>query len=127
MDRVFFGGGSLLALIGVALGALGAHALKFRLAPEMLAAFETGVRYQLVHALALLAAAWAHHRWPGRLVTAAGWLFIAGIALFSGSLYALSLSEARWFGAITPLGGMAWLLGWLCLAGSAFARGAPPS
>lgn len=127
MERAFFGIGSLAALVGVALGALGAHALKARLAPELLATFETGVRYQLIHALALLATAWAQSRWPGRLVTAAGWLFLAGIVLFSGSLYALSLSELRWLGAITPLGGAAWLLAWLCLTWSALASSAPPS
>lgn len=124
MERAFFGIGSLAALVGVALGALGAHALKARLAPELLATFETGVRYQLIHALALLATAWAQSRWPGRLVTAAGWLFLAGIVLFSGSLYALSLSELRWLGAITPLGGAAWLLAWLCLTWSALASSA---
>lgn len=124
MERAFFGIGSLAALVGVALGALGAHALKARLAPELLATYETGVRYQLIHALALLATAWAQSRWPGRLVTAAGWLFLAGIVLFSGSLYALSLSELRWLGAITPLGGAAWLLAWLCLTWSALASSA---
>ena len=116
MDRLFFSIGCVFGLLGVALGAFAAHALKARLAPELLAAFETGVRYQLIHALALLAVAWAHTRWPGRMVSAAGWLFVAGTLLFSGSLYVLSITGARAFGAITPFGGMAFLTGWLCLA-----------
>jgi len=101
--------------LGVALGAFGAHALKVRLAPEMLAAFETGVRYQMYHVFALVAVAWAWDRWPGRVLAAAGWLFIAGIVVFSGSLYLLALTGTKALGAITPLGGLAFLAGWLCL------------
>ncbi len=103
--------------LGVALGAFGAHALKARLAPDMLAVFETGVRYQMYHVFALLAAAWAWARWPRRVFTvgAAG-LFVAGIVMFSGSLYLLALTGVRTLGAITPLGGLAFLAGWLCLA-----------
>ena len=86
-----------------------------RLPADMLAVYEVGVRYQLAHALALLAVAWALTRWPGPAVSASGWLFVAGTLLFSGSLYALSLSGVRWLGAITPLGGAAWLVGWGCL------------
>jgi uncharacterized membrane protein YgdD (TMEM256/DUF423 family) len=119
MDRRFFMLGALLAMVGVAAGAFGAHALKARLAPEMLAVFETGVRYQLVHSLALLATAWAGQRWPGRFTHAAGWLFVAGIVLFSGSLYALALSGARGLGIVTPFGGVAFILGWACLAWAA--------
>ena len=115
MDRLFFGIGCALGFTGVALGAFGAHALKARLAPDMLAAFEVGVRYQLIHALALLALAWACTRWPGRWVNASGWLFIAGTLLFSGSLYALGLTGVRGIGIVTPVGGVALLLGWLCL------------
>lgn len=126
MDRLFFVLGSVSAGLGVAFGAFGAHALKARLAPDLLASYEVGVRYQLVHALALLAVAWAGTRWPGSAVTASGWLFVAGTLLFSGSLYALSLSGMRWLGAITPIGGVAWLAGWACLAWGAW-RGAPPS
>ena len=100
----------------VALGAFGAHALKARLSPEMLAVFETGVRYQMYHVFALVAAAWGHARWPGRAFAAAGWLFIAGIVIFSGSLYLLAFTGVRTLGAITPLGGLAFLAGWLCLA-----------
>lgn len=116
MERLFFVLGSLSAGLAVALGAFGAHALKARLAPEMLAVYDVGVRYQLAHALALLAVAWASTRWPGPAVNASGWLFVAGSVLFSGSLYALALSGVRGLGAITPIGGVAWLLGWACLA-----------
>ncbi len=116
MDRSFFIIGALLAGAGVAAGAFGAHALRARLAPEMLTVFETGVRYHLIHALALLSVAWATTRWPGHAVNAAGWLFLAGILLFSGSLYVLSLSGIRALGAITPFGGVAFVAGWLALA-----------
>jgi len=114
-DRVFFTIGCALGFTGVALGAFGAHALKARLAPELLAAFETGVRYQLTHALALLAVAWAWTRWPGRPAFVSGWLFIVGTLLFSGSLYALSITGVRELGLVTPFGGIALLTGWLCL------------
>jgi uncharacterized membrane protein YgdD (TMEM256/DUF423 family) len=117
MDRLFFVVGSASAGLAVALGAFGAHALKARLSPEMLAVYETGVRYQMAHALALLAVAWASTRWPhSAAVTTSGWLFVAGTVLFSGSLYALSLTGVRGLGAITPIGGLAWLLGWAALA-----------
>jgi uncharacterized membrane protein YgdD (TMEM256/DUF423 family) len=119
MERHFFGIGALAGLVGVGLGAFAAHGLKARLAPEMLAVFETGVRYQMFHALALLATGWACARWPGATAVAAGWLFVAGIVLFSGSLYALALGGPRWLGPITPIGGLAFLAGWACLAWSA--------
>jgi uncharacterized membrane protein YgdD (TMEM256/DUF423 family) len=120
MDRVFFSIGAALAALGVAAGAFGAHGLKGRLTPEMLAVFETGVRYHLIHALALLAVAWAATRWESRAIPAAGWLFVAGILLFSGSLYILTLNGIRAFGAITPIGGAAFILGWLLLAWGAW-------
>ncbi len=119
MERVFFALGSVSALLAVALGAFAAHGLKARLAPDLLAVFETGVRYQMYHALALLAAAWAVGKWPGNLASAGGWLFVAGTLLFSGSLYALSLGGPRWLGPVTPLGGLAFLAGWACLAWAA--------
>ncbi|HEY0405334.1 MAG TPA: DUF423 domain-containing protein [Pyrinomonadaceae bacterium] len=119
MERIFFASGAISAFISVAAGAFGAHALKNRLGPEMLSAFEVGARYQMYHALALIAAAWALSKWPGSLTVAGGWLFIVGTLLFSGSLYLLSLTELKWLGAITPLGGLAFLAGWLCLAWSA--------
>ena len=119
MERRFFALGAMLAMVGVAAGAFGAHALKSRLTPDMLAVFEVGVRYQLVHALALLAVAWAITRWPGRAALYAGVLFIAGIVLFSGSLYLLALTGERSLGVITPFGGVAFLAGWACLAWAA--------
>ncbi len=120
MTRVFFVVGALLGALGVAAGAFGAHALRQRLAPEMVAVFETGVRYQLVHALALLVVAWAAAHWSGPWTFAAGWLFTAGVVLFSGSLYALALTGVRVLGAITPFGGLAFIAGWLCLAWAAW-------
>src|SRR5687768_2450658 len=116
MDRAFFGLGAASALVSVAAGAFGAHALKARLTPEHLTVFETAARYQMYHALGLLAVAWAVTRWPGSLVAWGGWLFVVGTVLFSGSLYGLALTGVRWLGAITPLGGVAFLAGWLCLA-----------
>ncbi len=120
MDRFFFIAGSISAFLAVALGAFAAHGLKSKLPPEMMNTFEVGVRYHMYHALALLAVAWASTRWPGGSVAAAGWLFIAGTIIFSGSLYLLSLTGIRWLGAITPIGGIAFLLGWLCLAWGAW-------
>ena len=125
MERTFFVLGALFALLGVAAGAFGAHALRGSLDPEFAAIFETAVRYQLVHALALLATAWACVRWPGPVARAAGLLFTAGIVLFCGSLYLLALTGVRGLGAITPLGGLAFMAGWGCLGWAAWrsARG----
>jgi len=119
LDRLFFGLGALSGLLGVAAGAFGAHALKERLPADLLAVFEVGVRYQIYHALALMGTAWAATRWPGGAVPAAGWLFVAGTVIFSGSLYVLALSGQRWWGAVTPLGGVAFLAAWACLAWAA--------
>jgi uncharacterized membrane protein YgdD (TMEM256/DUF423 family) len=119
MERVFFALGAISALIAVAAGAFGAHGLRTRLSPESLAVFETAARYQMYHALGLLAVAWSVGRWPGVWPERAGWLFLLGTLLFSGSLYGLALTEFTWLGAITPLGGTAFLAGWLCLALSA--------
>lgn len=117
MSRTFFMIGALLALVAVAAGAFGAHGLRGRLEPELLTAWETGARYGLYHALALLIVALALARWPGAWWHAAGWLFVAGGLTFSGSLYALALTGARWLGALTPVGGLLLLLGWLtCVA-----------
>ena len=116
MDRVFFALGSLSGLVAVAAGAFGAHGLRSRLAPDLLAVFETAARYQMYHALALLFTAWAATRWPLAPVRAAGWLFVVGTVVFSGSLYLLALTGVRGFGAVTPLGGLAFLAGWLSLA-----------
>jgi len=116
MDRFFFIAGSISAFLAVALGAFAAHGLKTKLPAEMFNIFEVGVRYHMYHALALLAVGWAWTRWPGGSIVAAGWLFLAGTIIFSGSLYLLSLTGLRWLGAITPIGGLAFLLGWLLLA-----------
>ena len=116
MDKTFFVMGAVLAGLGVALGAFGAHGLKGMLSADMLANFETGVRYQMYHALALLAVAWAIAQWHNRLLVIGGWLFVVGIIIFSGSLYVLSLTGLRWLGAITPIGGVALIAGWGCLA-----------
>jgi uncharacterized membrane protein YgdD (TMEM256/DUF423 family) len=120
MERRFFALGATFGLLGVALGAFGAHALRGRLGPGDLAVFETGVRYQMYHAVALLAVAWAATRWPVGTVRVAGWLFVVGIVLFSGSLYALVLTGHRALGALTPFGGLAFLVGWALLAWTAF-------
>lgn len=119
--RLFLVIGSVSALAAVSAGAFGAHALRDRLTEEMLAVFETAARYQMYHALALLAVGWAADKWGGVLFSWSGWLFVAGTVLFSGSLYLLALSGTRWLGAITPFGGVAFLAGWLTL-GLAFAR-----
>lgn len=116
LEKLFGVAGAISGLIGVAAGAFGAHALRNRLSPDLLAVFETGARYQMYHALALLAVSWAVSRWALPQAAWAGWLFLAGTVIFTGSLYMLSLTGARWLGAITPLGGLAFLLGWACLA-----------
>ena len=112
MSRHFLLIGSLAALVGVALGAFGTHALADRLSEDRLRPYEVGVRYQMIHALALLAVAWVLDRWPSGAFRWAGWLFTVGIVIFSGSLYALALSGVRSLGAITPIGGLAFLGGW---------------
>lgn len=117
--------GCVLAFLGVAAGAFGAHALREHLPADLLAVWETAARYQMYHALALLAVAWAAQRWPdAALVAVAGWLFIAGVVVFSGSLYLLALTGVRWLGAVTPLGGLALLAGWLLLAWAGWQHGA---
>ena len=122
MDRLFFGLGCASALIAVALGAFGAHGLRARIVPDMLLTFEIGVRYQMYHALALLAVGAVAGRLPVGAVAAAGWLFVAGTVIFSGSLYVLALTGQRWLGAVTPLGGLAFLAGWAVLAWAAWSR-----
>jgi uncharacterized membrane protein YgdD (TMEM256/DUF423 family) len=117
MEKIFFLLGGLTGGVGVALGAFAAHALRGRLAPEHLVTFETGVRYQLLHALALLIVGLATIALPAsRLPVLAGWLFVAGTVLFSGSLYLLVFTRKRRWGAATPLGGLAFIVAWLCLA-----------
>ncbi|MBA3919843.1 MAG: DUF423 domain-containing protein [Gemmatimonas sp.] len=116
MERTFLMLGALSGAIAVAAGAFGAHALQSRVEPRLVEVFETGARYQMFHALALLAVAWAATRWPGSLTTASGWLFVAGTVVFSGSLYAMTFTGIRALGAITPIGGVCFIAGWICLA-----------
>jgi uncharacterized membrane protein YgdD (TMEM256/DUF423 family) len=104
--------GSIFMFTSVALGAFGAHALKNKISPAMQVVFETGVRYQVYHALGLFVVGWLSEAHPNLMVNGAGWAFVTGILLFSGSLYVLSLSGISWIGAITPIGGMAFLIGW---------------
>ncbi len=115
MSSGWFGIGAISGAIGVVLGAFGAHGLKSRVDADLLAVFETGVRYHIYHALALLAVGWAATRWPGTWVSTSGWLFLVGIVVFCGSLYLMTLTGARWLGAITPLGGVAFISGWIAL------------
>jgi len=118
--------GSSSGFLGVAAGAFGAHALRTRLAPESLAVFETGVRYELIHALAMLAVACAALAWPASRVSRSGLLFLLGTVLFSGSLYVLAISGIRLFGIVTPIGGLLFLAGWLNAAWSLARIPLPP-
>lgn len=122
MERLFVIIGALSGAIGVAAGAFGAHALKARVEPRLLEVFETGARYQMYHAIAILLAAWVVSRFPGSLANASGWLFLAGTVLFSGSLYAMTLTGVRALGAITPIGGVCFIAGWVCIALAAMKR-----
>ena len=122
MARRFLLTAAVSALFAVAAGAFGAHWLKERRGADLLAAFETGARYHMYHALALGLVAWTAERRPGRAALWAGWLFVGGTLLFSGSLYLLALTGQRWLGAVTPLGGVAFLGGWLALACAAGRR-----
>lgn len=111
--KLFLLAGTLFGALGVVLGAFGAHALRKSLTPELLSAYQTGVLYQLIHALALIAVALAARDLAGPLLTAAGWSLLLGILLFSGSLYILSLTDIRFIGIVTPIGGVAFIVGWL--------------
>ncbi len=115
MLHIFLLFAALFGFTGVALGAFAAHGLKACLSLEYLAVFQTAVQYQLIHTLALLGVALLAVHLPGRLVTVAGSLFVVGVLLFSGSLYVLTLSGLGKLGIITPLGGICFLAGWLCL------------
>ena len=117
MTRIFFALGSIFGGLAVGLGAFGAHGLANILTPERLITYETAVRYQMYHAIALLVVALALADWPAAVkpLQTGGWFFVAGIILFSGSLYLLSVAGIRWLGVITPLGGVAFVAGWLFL------------
>ena len=123
MLRSFLMLAAFFGFTGVALGAFAAHGLKNRLSADYLAIFHTGVTYQLVHTLALLGVALLATHIPGRVVTWAGIAFVIGILLFSGSLYLLTLTRISKLGIITPLGGVAFLIGWLCLGLAAWRLG----
>jgi uncharacterized membrane protein YgdD (TMEM256/DUF423 family) len=115
VGRILFGIGAMLGFLGVAAGAFGAHAIRSRVTPERLDNWKTAADYQLWHALATIAAAVIAVRWESGAAAAAGWCFIAGVAVFSGSLYALALTDRRTLGAITPIGGVLFLAGWALL------------
>lgn len=114
--------GVFLGFIGVALGAFGAHILKERLSPDLFAVFEVGVRYQFYHVFAICLSAWLIAFTPGSWALWAGISFAAGVIIFSGTLYILSLSGVRWWGMITPLGGLLLLFGWFLLAVALFKK-----
>jgi uncharacterized membrane protein YgdD (TMEM256/DUF423 family) len=122
MDRTLVMLAAVFMFLGVAAGAFGAHGLRSYFAQQagLEATFDTAVRYHLIHGLALFVAAWAAERWPGSPANWAGYLFVAGIVIFAGSLYMLVLTRMRWLGAITPVGGLAFLAGWLCLLWAAW-------
>jgi len=120
MERRLIVIAAMNGFLAVVLGAFGTHTFKTRLAPEMLTIFETGVRYQIYHAFALLCVGLIIERRPSTCLKWAGRLFILGIIIFSGSLYLLALTGHKWFGAITPFGGAAFLAGWATLAVSAW-------
>ena len=123
MDRTFLLIGSILGFLGVVFGAFGAHALRSRLSAEMLAVFETAVRYQMYHTFAVLIVAAAIGRiGDAAWLVLAGWFFVAGILLFSGSLYALAFTGVGMLGAVTPVGGLLFLIGWACLIVFAIGR-----
>ncbi len=119
-QKLFLVAGALFAFAGVALGAFAAHLLKDRLTADLFQIFEVAVRYHIYHALALLAVAVIGMQWPAIRTEPAGWLFVGGIFLFSGSLYLMSLTGQRWLGAVTPVGGLCFLAGWLWLGWSAW-------
>ena len=117
MERTFFIIASLLGSLSVALGAFGAHGLRGRIEESLLANYQTGVSYMFYHMLALFVVVWAIGKWPASsLPVWAGWLFVAGIVIFSGSLFVMAFTGLRWLGAITPIGGVAFIAGWLLLA-----------
>ncbi len=121
LDRIMIAVGAVSAMVAVGAGSFGAHFLRTRLSDELLTVFETGARYQMYHALALVAVGLVLSRGAGVPAVWAGWLFIVGSIIFSGSLYALAITGARWWGAITPVGGVCFILGWAVFAWSIWA------
>lgn len=132
MHKGFLRWASVMAFLAVALGAMASHGLKDSVSDIAVNIFETGVRYQFYHAIALFLVAIIYRTFPGKLMKAAGWFFIAGIILFSGSLYILTYVKAavlpgyKWVGPITPIGGICFLAGWVCIfIGSFYGRRSP--
>lgn len=115
MEKRFLLSGSILAFLGVVAGAFGSHILKKQIDSELLPVFETAIHYQMYHSLALILVAVVFKIYGGSWIIKAGWFFLAGIIIFSGSLYILSLTGIKWFGAFTPFGGVSFLIGWVCL------------
>ena len=120
IQKIFISVGALSGAISVLAGAFGAHGLESQITAERLDTFHTAARYQMYHSIALLLTAWAISAMNSGLPKISGWLFIAGIFLFSGSLYLLVLTDTPWLGAVTPLGGLAFIAGWILLAISPF-------
>lgn len=118
--RLLVATGAMLGLLAVVGGTFASHVLPKYLDEHAMRTFEVAVRYHMYHALAVLCAAWVGSRWPGRMPALAGWLFVSGIVLFSGSLYVLVMTGAKWLGMVAPLGGSAFIVGWLMLALSPF-------
>jgi uncharacterized membrane protein YgdD (TMEM256/DUF423 family) len=116
MSRFFVSIGAVAAAVAVVAGAFGAHGLEARVSPDRLDTFKTGVTYHMYHALALLVVGWAASQWTATPIVWAGYCFIAGILIFSGSLYTLVLTDTSWLGAVTPIGGVAFIAGWLLFA-----------
>ncbi len=119
-ERLFAMIAALSAFLSVALGAFAAHGLKQRFSPDQIAIFETGARYQMYHALALFVVVWGMGRWQSSAIVTAGWFFIVGTLLFSGSLYTLVLTGQRALGMITPMGGLCFLVGWALIVFAAW-------
>jgi uncharacterized membrane protein YgdD (TMEM256/DUF423 family) len=121
MPQLILSIGAVSGLLCVALGAFAAHALRSRFDAYALGIFETAVQYQFYHSLALLAVGLLMLQLPGSaLLRSSAWLFAGGIVVFSGSLYLLSFTGLRWLGAVTPIGGLAFIAGWACLAAAAW-------
>lgn len=114
-SKIFAVLGAVLAFLAIGIGAFGAHALKQKISKDMLEVFEVGVRYHMYHALALFAIAWAIAFFLHPLIALSGWMILLGTVIFSGSLYILSITSIKWWGMITPIGGIILLLGWLLL------------
>jgi len=115
MFRMLLSLSSMLGCLGVVLGAFGAHFLKQKISLESLAVFEVGVRYQMYHVFAIFVSAWGFAQFQDQLFGYAAWLFVVGILLFSGSLYLIALFGLRYLGIITPIGGLCFVVGWICL------------